>query len=359
MGGKPLKPKIQAYVEQRWFDEFEVYRSTYNLNQSKALEKILAEFFGGFSNPTSPPDEVIDVNASLFALRSELMELRLELEQRLHLVENRLEVDSAVPLNGLASESATSKTDSAMGLNELAYESAVESAIVHAESVLLLDELGFESATASNRLADESAILLVDLDPNPRELLAELDTELADESATTLDKVETNSVDRLADGSAVELDSIEVTTALDESIESAASSVDESALVEDAIAHNPIEEVNPTECEDVADAGNTLGDAQDSLPVEIEEDASLALALRQAAAIASFADGLNASELAKRLKYKAASSITRRPKGESEEEFKEKTKELDPDGIAWILRESSDSDKRVKILYFPCADSLV
>jgi len=44
-GRETAKPKIQAYVDQQWFDEFEVYRSSHKLNQSKGLETILALFF--------------------------------------------------------------------------------------------------------------------------------------------------------------------------------------------------------------------------------------------------------------------------------------------------------------------------
>lgn len=40
------KPKIQGYIDQETFDDFEAYRKENNLTQSQALEKILASFFG-------------------------------------------------------------------------------------------------------------------------------------------------------------------------------------------------------------------------------------------------------------------------------------------------------------------------
>lgn len=52
MGGLPVKPKLQGYVQQELFDEFERYRTAHNLSQSRALEKLLAEFFGKPSAPT-------------------------------------------------------------------------------------------------------------------------------------------------------------------------------------------------------------------------------------------------------------------------------------------------------------------
>lgn len=227
MGGKPQKPKIQAYVEQRWFDEFEVYRSTHNLNQSRALEKILAEFFGGSSNSTSPPDG-LDTSTLFDALRAELVELRYELDQRLQIVESKLGLESAAGLHGLAVKSADRLV---MPLVESAFESvyglATSTDELTSESVISKAE----SARALNGLADESAGDLIPEDANPVESLAELDAE----SAAALDEAVIESVDRLANISAGELTLIEATTAMDESAESAANPKNESAG-EEAIA---------------------------------------------------------------------------------------------------------------------------
>lgn len=148
MGGKPQKPKIQAYVDQRWFDEFEIYRATHNLNQSKALEKLLAEFFGGASASTLPLDGAIATSNLVYALRSELVDLKLEIDHRLQLVESRLATESAhksaVAITESASESATLQDELAVPLDE----SAVD-----------IDGLATESATAPDRLASESAIV--------------------------------------------------------------------------------------------------------------------------------------------------------------------------------------------------------
>lgn len=66
--------------------------------------------------------------------------------------------------------------------------------------------------------------------------------------------------------------------------------------------------------------------------------------------------GITATVLAQRLGLKAVSTITRRPEDESEEKFKGWTKKRDPHGVAWVRRESSDHNKRTKVLYFPCTD---
>ena len=71
MGGLPVKPKLQGYVQQELFDEFERFRTTHILNQSKALEKLLAEYFGKPSAPTLPHEEAIAVAT----LRADLVKL--------------------------------------------------------------------------------------------------------------------------------------------------------------------------------------------------------------------------------------------------------------------------------------------
>ena len=65
MGGLPVKPKLQGYVQQELFDEFEKFRATHNLNQSKGLEKLLAEFFNGSSASTLPPHDVVSAREHL------------------------------------------------------------------------------------------------------------------------------------------------------------------------------------------------------------------------------------------------------------------------------------------------------
>jgi len=72
-------PKIQAYVELKdGFDEFEVYqRISHNLNLNQKSPREASSALLRFGNSYfSPPDEV-------FALRSELMELRLSWDHRL------------------------------------------------------------------------------------------------------------------------------------------------------------------------------------------------------------------------------------------------------------------------------------
>ena len=95
MGGLPLKPKLQGYVQQELFDEFERFRTSHNLNQSKALEKLLAEYFGKSSASALPHEEAIATSTLADSLRAELAALRLEIVQRLELVESRLAINSA------------------------------------------------------------------------------------------------------------------------------------------------------------------------------------------------------------------------------------------------------------------------
>ena len=139
MGGLPVKPKLQGYVAQELFDEFEAYRASHNLNQSKALEKLLAEYFGKPSAPTLPPNDALATSA-LASLRAELAALRLELVQRLEVVESRLANKSAANLGGI---SAIAEDVIAVPVTVSAIRSADESAT-------LLDEV-------VDRLADESA----------------------------------------------------------------------------------------------------------------------------------------------------------------------------------------------------------
>ena len=183
MGGLPVKPKLQGYVAQELFDEFEAYRASHNLNQSKALEKLLAEYFGKPSASTLPPNEVASALPLVAALRSELVELKLELTQRLQVLEDRLAVSSAVtsatPLDGLAdeSEAATESAapmislsdESATGFSGLVAESAIDSVDIQSgsaiESAIPLDESASESAVVEDAFAlpvDVSAISSAD-----------------------------------------------------------------------------------------------------------------------------------------------------------------------------------------------------
>lgn len=176
MGGLPVKPKLQGYVQQELFDEFERFRATHSLNQSKALEKLLAEYFGKPSTSTLPHEEAIAVAA----LRSELVELKLELTQRLQVLEDRLADSSAhssaTLLDGLADESAAPmislSDESVTGLFRLVAESASNSVDIQSvsdyESAISLDESAIESAVVEDAItvpmnvsavssADESA----------------------------------------------------------------------------------------------------------------------------------------------------------------------------------------------------------
>ena len=128
MGGLPVKPKLQGYIAQELFDEFEAYRVAHNLNQSKGLEKLLAEYFGGSIASTVPQDEVAAAASLLAAMRSELAALRLELVQRLEVVESRLATESAIPLDESAIESAVAEDVIAMPIDVSATSSADESA---------------------------------------------------------------------------------------------------------------------------------------------------------------------------------------------------------------------------------------
>lgn len=272
MGGKPQKPKIQAYVDRRWFDEFEVYRSSHNLNQSKALEKILAEFFGGPSKQALPSEqlETAIAPALVDALRAELAEFKQELEQRLQLVESRLGLESApesaTTLNGLANESALKPE---VVLAESAFESASELATpvdgLANESATHLTESASASATSLNELvaksADKSATAL---DESASELVG-LVSESADESASAmLDGLATD----LANSSAVESANLDTTTALEEVAESANSSAVESAIeIEEAIALNTLEDsLEPTTAS--GESVEVLPSATSDIPID-------------------------------------------------------------------------------------------
>ena len=161
MGGLPVKPKVQGYVAQELFDEFEAYRASHNLNQSKALEKLLAEYFGKPSAPTLPPNDAIPTSA-LASLRAELAALRLELVQRLEVVESRLANESALPLI----ESAANL------LNVSAISSADESAASLAELV--------------DRLADKSASESADEPPTEEEAAVPIIIEPEEEAAVVV-----------------------------------------------------------------------------------------------------------------------------------------------------------------------------
>lgn len=160
MGGLPLKPKVQGYVAQELFDEFEAYRASHSLNQSKALEKLFAEYFGKPSAST-PPDAI--ATSALVSLRAEFVELKLELTQRLEVVESRLAIESAIPLDqsalpldGLADESAAPmislSDESVTGFSVLVAESA-------SESVDLQSGSAYESAIPIDESASESAVV--------------------------------------------------------------------------------------------------------------------------------------------------------------------------------------------------------
>ena len=136
MGGLPVKPKLQGYVQQELFDEFERFRTTHNLNQSKALEKLLAEYFGKPSAPTLPHEEAIAVAT----LRADLVKLEQELSQRLQYLEDRLAVRHS---SGITVSSAY---ESAIPLDE----SAIESAVVE-------DAIALPATVSVNSSASESA----------------------------------------------------------------------------------------------------------------------------------------------------------------------------------------------------------
>lgn len=282
MGGKPIKPKIQAYVEQQWFDEFEVYCSTHNLNQSKALEKILAEFFGGPSQTASLPDG-LDTSALVDGLRAELAELKHELDQRLRLVESGLAIKSAfksaVESAGCMAKLADESVDRlASGVDE----SAIESAIAQSESAIPLNELAAESATGLDGLVSESAVLLTDSATTPVSSL----TESANKSAT------------------------------------------DSAIVEEA---NALLNIAPGEVGSaIASPGEDIPDLDtpSSEPVEaasVEERQNL--------------EPLTTAKLAQRLRMNA--SQVSRTKDRSDEYFRKWTAARDPSGIAWEYRPES------------------
>ena len=172
MGGLPVKPKLQGYVAQELFDEFERFRATHNLNQSKGLEKLLAEFFNGSIASTVPHDEVVAAASLLAAMRAELADLRQELVQRLEVVESRLAIESALPLDGLADESAAPmislSDESVTGFSGLVAESAsnsvdiqsgsaYESAIPLDESAVVEDAITLPANVSAISSADESA----------------------------------------------------------------------------------------------------------------------------------------------------------------------------------------------------------
>ena len=178
MGGLPVKPKLQGYVQQELFDEFERFRATYNLNQSKALEKLLAEYFGKPSAFTLPPGDAI----TIAALRSELVEWKIDLTQRLQALEDRLAGSSAVSsvtlLDGLAEVSAT---ELAVDKTGLADSSADESAVAEDATVVPVDVSAISSV-------DELATPL-------DELVARLADESADESAVEEEAIEEEAIE--------------------------------------------------------------------------------------------------------------------------------------------------------------------
>lgn len=216
MGGLPVKPKLQGYVAQELFDEFERYRVTHNLNQSKGLEKLLAEFFNGSSASTLPQDEVVAAASLLAAMRAELADLRQELSQRIQIVEDRLAISSA---DGLVNESTTinepalsaidpvgnSADESATRLYGLATESAeIINAPIASDATTPLNDLAESAANLGDRLADSSVDeSVMPLDESAIESAMVEDVSAissADELATPLSEL----VARLADESAIE-----------------------------------------------------------------------------------------------------------------------------------------------------------
>lgn len=181
MGGKPQRPKLQGYVDEHLFEAFESYRQQQGLNQSQALQKLLAEFFG-FKQPSLPASSA-DTTLTLF---QELSGQLLALDDRLKAVEARLAIDST--------------SDPAPALAELATELIHESAYRLAGSASgLADESAKGLAAPPDRLVDESASGLAD------RLAVDADG-LASESATRLatlpDRLATESADGLARESA-------------------------------------------------------------------------------------------------------------------------------------------------------------
>ena len=90
-------------------------------------------------------------------------------------------------------------------------------------------------------------------------------------------------------------------------------------------------------------------------PVEILDDVSAIpnIPVSQEVGSSSSEEGKTASFLAERFK-KSVSTITRRPEGESEEEFKEWSRKLDPDDIPWVKRQGNG---RRSVLYYPYFES--
>lgn len=366
MGGKPQKPKIQAYVEQQWFDEFETYCSTHNLNQSKAIEKILAEFFGGPSNPTLPSDEATAVTtfALIDSLRAELAELRNELDQRLLLVESRLgnksAFESAAPLKRLATELATNHAEPAMvkrtvRVEQLTSTDPVIYRVVHKsatesvdESVIALKRLATESVDKSAILTDE---LATDSAMNHAELAVTLNESamapngLASESAVGLDELATESVkhltesvkelDRLADESVVGLKRLATDSA--ETIELATNQVSSSTESVDELASESATETDTFSTlldAEIAEGESVIASNSEDIP-ELATPANEPVG-GSAASQEQNLIPLTSVELGERLG--TDNSTISRNKSKGSEHFRKWSAEHDPAGIAWEHR---------------------
>ena len=185
MGGLPLKPKLQGYVQQELFDEFERFRATHNLNQSKALEKLLAEYFGKPSASTLPPVDALATSTLADSLRAELAALRLELVQRLEVVESRLAIESATivnelaaPLDGLAEVSADNIPDL------INVPIASDATTTPTEQIVSAANLKIESAVVEDVNAVPVTVSAISSADGLATNLAELVASSADESAS-------------------------------------------------------------------------------------------------------------------------------------------------------------------------------
>lgn len=115
-----------------------------------------------------PPHDVVSAFPLVAALRSELLELKIELTHRLQILEDRLAIDSAVEpaasLNGLANvsvnESALSLNESALSLTETAIELNESASISANKSASRLTDSAVDATGLAEVPAVESAELI-------------------------------------------------------------------------------------------------------------------------------------------------------------------------------------------------------
>lgn len=303
MGGKPQKPKIQAYVGQRWFDYFTDYCQEHGLNQSNGFERLLIEKFA------KPSDESAEISSlhqpiqleierldqagnALASTCHALVDLTSNLRERIEILEDRQNQSSeAERLVNLESELHHFKVLTLM----LWGESALARQVADAESA---DESA-ESAQISIESADE---------------LLEVETIESAESA------------QISIESAVELANGHAESAFESAIKSAVKScVTEAALLEET----GIESVDS---------------ALEALKATIKKAESLVESADESADEPLEIEGITQSALARRLGKSHTAVAKHRQQGD----LLEWSRVEDPEQVGWRF------DRGAK-LYYPAA----